>query len=177
MTNNPKKLTIVKISFTKVFVPVVFFILLSVTGYYLLFHNSSSGQHIVYMDNTKVFSEFNLTKDIIKEHQKDIDRQKFKVDSLAAVLHSRSSNDSDGVAEGLFVAENNKLRQLSEYYSSEVSHQVWERINDYMREYGELSQYSLILGATGNGNIMYGDKLLDITEDFLEFANNKYEGK
>lgn len=151
--------------------------LLSLAGYHLLFHNSSSGQRIAYVDNTKVFSEFNLTKDIVKKYQKDIDRQKFKVDSLVAVLQNHSGDNSDGVAERLFIAENNKLQQLSEYYSSEISRQAWERINDYIREYGELNQYSLILGATGSGNIMYGDQQLDITEDFLEFANNKYEGR
>ena len=32
--------------------------------------------------------------------------------------------------------------------------------------------YSIILGATNSGNIVYGDKKLDITLDVIEYMNN-----
>ncbi len=132
---------------------------------------------IVYLDNVAVFSGFNLAKDLNKLHQKELIHQKKKVDSLVGLLQADSKEEPMEIQQRQFVFENNKLKEMGEYFQNEVSQQVWNRVNDYIQQYGKQNNYKIVLGTQGNGNIMYGDKEVDITEAFIEFANKKYEGE
>ncbi|MEM7104341.1 MAG: OmpH family outer membrane protein [Bacteroidota bacterium] len=61
--------------------------------------------------------------------------------------------------------------QSQEYMTS-----IWKQINEYVEAYGEEFQYDYIFGAMGNGNLMYGNREKDLTEEVLKFINEKYEG-
>ena len=63
-----------------------------------------------------------------------------------------------------------------EYVVSEQS-KIWSQLNQYIATYGKDKHYSFIYGADGSGNIMYADSSFNITEDVIEFANLKYDGK
>ena len=73
-------------------------------------------------------------------------------------------------------ANDQELKQKSDYLSTELSQQVWTRLNKYMTDYGQANNYKIIFGTQGNGNVMYAEEGLDVTNDFLLFANNNYEG-
>ena len=47
-----------------------------------------------------------------------------------------------------------------------------EEINNFLKEYGEVHKYQLILAANGE-NLAYADKALDITEEVIEALNKK----
>ena len=47
-------------------------------------------------------------------------------------------------------------------------------INAYVKEYGKTHGFSIIMGATGSGNIMYANEVSDLTEEVLEGLNKKY---
>ncbi|MFK5982274.1 MAG: OmpH family outer membrane protein [Flavobacteriaceae bacterium] len=132
---------------------------------------------MVYVDNVAVFSGFNLAKDLNSIHQKELKLQKNKVDSIITILQADPESNPTEQQQRQFVFENNKLKEMGEYLQNEVSQQVWNRINDYIQLYGDQNNFKIILGTQGNGNIMYGDKEVDITNAFIEFANNKYEGE
>ncbi len=148
-------------------------ILLSLLFYYLENNKSQT----VYLDNVAVFSKFNLAKDLNAIHQKDLNLQKKRVDSLVGLLQNVEQSNPDENLQRQFVYENNRLQEMGEYFTNDVSQQVWSRINEYIKEFGEKNKYTIIFGTQGNGNIMYADKELDITTTFLEFANKKYEGE
>lgn len=118
-----------------------------------------------------------MSKDLGKAHQKGLQSQKKTVDSILAVLQKSDQDKAQEDLQRHFVFENNKLKEMGEYFTTNVSQQVWSRLNSYMEEYGTKKNYSIILGTQGNGNIMYAQKELDITKDFIEFANKKYEGE
>ena len=129
------------------------------------------------MDNVKLFSSFNMSKELNKLHQEDLRKQKNTVDSIVNILQKQMDSDSSTELQKQFVRENNKLKEMGEYFTGRVSQQVWDRINSYIVAYGKEKNYSIILGTQGNGNIMFGKGTLDVTDDFIQYANWKYEGQ
>jgi outer membrane protein len=52
---------------------------------------------------------------------------------------------------------------------------VYEKINNYMKEYGKAKGYHVILG-TASGSILYGEGTpMDITDDVIKGLNKRYE--
>ncbi|MBX2828556.1 MAG: hypothetical protein KTR22_10340 [Flavobacteriaceae bacterium] len=134
-------------------------------------------EQIVYVDNVELFSNFNMAKDLNQQHQNQLQLQKNRVDSLVTLLQNVEQGTDYSADQQRFVAENNKLREMGEYFAGEVSQQVWTRLNSYMEEYGKHHDYQIILGTQGNGNLMFAEDARNITQEFIQFANNKYEGK
>lgn len=63
-------------------------------------------------------------------------------------------------------------------YNNQVLVQgVLNQINDYIKKYAEENNYTLILGTTNDGNLLFGNKGIDVTEDILTELNNEYVGK
>ena len=74
--------------------------------------------------------------------------------------------------------EDRKLTNLQTYFTNKVSQDVWKKLNAELKSYSEKQGYNLVMGANGNGSIMYGkEELLDVTEEFLAHANTTYEGE
>ena len=149
--------------------------LLSIVSVYLL--NKESRQKIVHFDNAKVFSEFNLSKELSALGMQQINPQKKKVDSLVVILQQKENLKNKEEIERLFMTENTKLQKMSETISNQTNYQIWSRINEYAKAFGDQKEYQIILGTTGNGNIMYAESSVDVTNDFIAYANKKYEGE
>ena len=64
-----------------------------------------------------------------------------------------------------------QLQQKAEQYTS----QIWEQINISINKYGQEKGYTYILGAAGNGRLMYADSTKNITPEVLSFLNQQYE--
>lgn len=54
---------------------------------------------------------------------------------------------------------------------------VYNQVNTYVKQYGEEQGYTIILGTTNNGNILYGRDQVDITERVLKGLNDTYKGQ
>ena len=50
---------------------------------------------------------------------------------------------------------------------------VYNEINSKIENYGKDKGYDLILGTLSGGNILYGNKAVDLTDDFLEYTKKK----
>ena len=51
---------------------------------------------------------------------------------------------------------------------------VYNKINDFMGRYGKEKGYDVILGANGQGNVMYTDHGTDVTDEVLKALNKEY---
>lgn len=58
-----------------------------------------------------------------------------------------------------------------------LSQGVYNQVNTYIKQYGEEHGYTIILGTTSNGNILYGKDHVDITEQVLKGLNINYKGE
>lgn len=86
--------------------------------------------------------------------------------------------------ENLLRVQQNNIVQYSE--STKVTAQeqeekmlegVLNQVNSFVEEYGKENGYDLILGTTMSGSILYGDEVIDITEELITEININYEGK
>lgn len=50
-----------------------------------------------------------------------------------------------------------------------------KQMNSFVEQYAKQKGYNIILGTTNAGNLMYGDKTLDITEEVLKALNQSYK--
>ena len=48
------------------------------------------------------------------------------------------------------------------------------QINSFIESYGKKANYTLIIGTTSAGNLLYGDEKIDITNEVLEQLNKNY---
>ena len=53
---------------------------------------------------------------------------------------------------------------------------VLNQINDFVSVYGKENGYSIILGTTTQGNILFGEDAIDLTDEILQELNNQYRG-
>lgn len=130
---------------------------------------------MAYVDNTVLFSDFLMTKEMQAKSSKKIQQQEQTLDSLYRVIQTKEANLSEN-DRNLLSQELNQLQQIKKQYSDQTMQQVWSRLNQYVQLYGKENGYTFILGAQGTGNVMYAEEAINITDEVLKFANYKYQG-
>lgn len=161
---------------------VILFILLSV----LLV--SCKKEKVAYMDIKRVFDEFKYKQELEKELTGIKNKRKFSLDSMEAnlkLLSNRAKADLSNkdllalfaTEKELYLKRKYMLEDEEEQMVKTYDAKIITQLNSYVKQYGKEKGYSLILGATSDGNIMYSDTTLDISKDIIKYINNKYEGK
>lgn len=153
-----------------------------------LSQKDDSKSKIVYVDNIKLFTDFNMTKDLNKQNEKKyagkikvfdslVNNIKILEQSLQKLKTIPNSKKMEyAKLQKVVVEKDRELAEIREFVKNDVNKKVWKRLNNYINTYGEKRNIDIILGAQGQGNIMYGKDYADITKDFIKFANSKYEG-
>jgi outer membrane protein len=70
-----------------------------------------------------------------------------------------------------YIFEEEESAMVTSYDNKIIS-----QLNSYVKEFGKKNNYTMILGATNDGNVMYADTSLNISKEIIEFINNKYNG-
>jgi hypothetical protein len=139
----------------------------------VLFFWKPSGGKMVFVLNNEVFAGFK-GKLVLEEKLKTVRAEnKRTLDSLILIV--QGSNKPEVTQYYRDTEENFRITEqhLSEQYTADI----WKRINTYMIEFGKEHNYTFVLGATGNGNLMYASEALNVTPDAIEFINKKYEAE
>lgn len=148
---------------------------------------SNSGNKSVYLESTKLYEDFILSKELGKELESSMTKKKKRLDSIYALITNEIPTNREKAANN----ENTKqirLQQeyfyLQEKYEKEFEEEktlaetkIWNQLNQYIADFGQRKDYSFILGASGNGNIMYGNRAIDITGEVINYVNQRYNGK
>ncbi|EZH72250.1 hypothetical protein ATO12_25280 [Aquimarina atlantica] len=120
-----------------------------------------------------------MSQDLGKTNNRKITKQKKKLDSLYtiySILREQENKEKTQELEVQLRTEDQELKKMNEYLSNDMRQKVWNRLNQYIKEYGIANQCKIILGTRGVGNIMFAQEEIDITTKVLEYANTKYEG-
>lgn len=80
-------------------------------------------------------------------------------------------------------ARNQQINNFSRYnteqmqkLSQEKMAGVYEKINAYVKEFGDKNNFDIMLGTIQGGNIIYGEnKSTDVTQKILDGLNERYE--
>jgi outer membrane protein len=148
----------------------------------------SNKPKIAYIDNVLVYNSFNMTSDLGKENDKKYalaikkydsikkDFTEFEKKYLSEKSNSKSKKNEYLEKQRLVFNVDREFESLKQHVKKDIDAKVWNRLNALIKTYGETKKIDIILGTQGQGNIMYADTTLNVTNDFIEFANHKYEG-
>lgn len=148
----------------------------------------SKRDKVAYIELNKVFEKFEFKNELEKKLLKTNELRKEKLDSLefelnvlSKQLQAEKTKDSEKI--GLFQAKRDyyfqKKQEFEEDNSALVNQydaQILKQLTQYVNDFGKENDYSYILGADGNGTIMYGKEKNNITDEVINYINSKYKG-
>jgi outer membrane protein len=146
---------------------------------------------IVYVDSLKLLTNYNGSKVAKEAYEKKVAVWKANIDTLTKEFNM-SAQKYEREKAGMNAREKKlteellatKQQQLANYQQAtaenaskedkEVTGQVFNEVNDFLKKYGEDHGYEYIMGATTMGNIVYAKKVHDITDEVLKKLNQEY---
>ncbi|WP_438961843.1 OmpH family outer membrane protein [Nonlabens sp.] len=170
--------------------------LIAVVTIALALASCQESQKIVYVDNAKVYEEYQEKIDIeakIKEKQEAF---KKKTDSIAMAyqieagpLQAKASkmspqqqqNNAEIAAfsqkwqmiEGQIKAEEQSMQEQLENDLKELD----THVEEFIASHAKKNNYAFVLGKNKSGGLMYGIEASDITETIIKELNASYNGK
>ena len=157
-------------------------IVLSLWIYHICFRSK-----VGYVDIPKVFNGFEMKKEFQEKYKKTETLRKRVLDSLSFDLQLSAkklkANEKDptlinefDLKREYFLKQKEQMQQDNTALSSQFDKQILEQMSQYVIDYGKKNNYDLILGADGNGTLMYAHDKMNISDEITIFINNKYKG-
>lgn len=142
---------------------------------------------IVYVNLDQLFNGFQMKKELESDFQsktnqvqKELDHLKLKISIYKEKLETQLSKlymDSLTSANARFaelsVLYEENYMTLKEQYDSQIQTQL----QTYMLDFGKTKGYDLVITNLNGSTVIYGDNGVNVTEEALQFINQKYAGK
>ncbi|WDF66481.1 OmpH family outer membrane protein [Flavobacterium sp. KACC 22763] len=152
-------------------------LLITISTVLLVLHLMQPETKILYVDNAKVFENFSMTKELKKNGEKEFNNRKANLDVLYSQLESTEiSSIQKQTLMKQFIKEKEELNQFNDFYSSEQTSKIWTRIKSYSAEFSKENDCDIIISSDSNGNVLFADQSIDITDKLITYINQKYEG-
>lgn len=132
--------------------------------------------NVGYIDNVRVFENFEMKKDYDVRMEKEIGSEVKKLDSLNLELKKCLPGDSlryYALSKEYYVFEQ-KYNEIFQGLSTKYTNEVNTRLNEYIKLFSEQKGYNLLIGSSGQGNVMYVDSIVNVTDDLVQFINTEY---
>lgn len=123
--------------------------------------------------NQELFRGYHGKADLEAKLDQLRSEHKLLLDSIS----SQSHNFKDQQDWIIYYETRDELQAIEREFAGKYTAQIWERLNDYVSEYGRSNHYDMILGAKGDGGLMYANEGMNITAEVLDYVNKKYEGE
>lgn len=147
---------------------------------YVFVNDVIEGYHAMQDTNDKIRIEESLKNNKLDEFYKDIQT---KIDWLKTnhktIKDSEVLDKQHEIIDLEKVFNTMKKNTFSEIDSIKVNMRtpIFEYVNQYIKDYSQRNGYDYVLGNTGNGNIMYGNNMYDITLEVIDGINVAYNKK
>ncbi|MBI3518110.1 MAG: OmpH family outer membrane protein [Bacteroidetes bacterium] len=158
----------------------------------LFIYNRMYHTKTAYIEIKKVFNGFQMKKELEKEYEKTqkgrdkiLDSLSFNLKLMSKHLNERKNSKIEIPKDEIYQFEYNReefLKLKKQYQednavlSQKYDNQILAQLTQYVIEYGKKNNYDIILGADGNGSLMYSKESYNISEDIIVYINNKYKG-
>lgn len=167
------------------------FILLAFIAF-VSFDLTSRSSKIAYVDALKLVSNYEGMKVAKAEleskllvYQKNIDTLKMELSSKNSeytLKRVRLSAAERTLFEELIATKEQQLlnyqqmvQEKAQKENLELTQKALDKINIFIKQYGENHGYELIIAATQYGNIVYGTPNMDITDEIIQGLNVEYK--
>lgn len=156
---------------------------------FFLINKSSHKDKIGWVNITKVYSDFVFKKELetkitkTQQARKAItDSLEFELKMLSREIKSENGKDQSKVSRFELKRENyiekkKEFEEDNEMLQKQYNDQILTQINQYLKDYGKQKDYQYILGADGGGMLMYAIETSDITDEVIQYINERYKGK
>lgn len=144
----------------------------------------AASEKLGFMDLSKVFDEYNKTKDLDKQLEDKGDLKQAERDKLVAEIKKlKDELDmlSDKAKEAKQAAIDDKIKKLQDFdretrdvlrkERDDMARQILKEVKDTIDETGKTEGYFLILDSRA---ILYGAEKDDLTQKILKLLNDKY---
>jgi outer membrane protein len=136
--------------------------------------DNTSSKETVIIDSFKVFEGFQLKKDYDAKIEKEFAAEKAELDSMGYKFNTLKNPLEIDVLKKQFVIKKRQFDEKFQAVSQKYTNEVYERLNTYIKEFGKKNNFGIIIGSNGQGNVMYRDEAMDVTEKLITFINDKY---
>ncbi len=129
-----------------------------------------------YIDMAKVVDGYEMKIDLENLLNRELQGRKQGLDKIAAEMDSVKTIDSleYNKYKNYYFHASEQLSKFKEVKASEIRTQVITNINNAVVKFGEESGYDYILGANGNGSIMYANDSEEVTDELISYLNRTY---
>ncbi|MFM9986072.1 MAG: OmpH family outer membrane protein [Flavobacteriales bacterium] len=143
---------------------------------------------IGYADLNKVFSEFEMKKELQKDYDKQIRFFQSKMDSSKfAVAKLKTDWEANRENEALYnhlmnewqrneALVNEAQGQIDEL-TLQFDNQIQTQLKQYLNDFGKSKNLDMLMGLTNDGTLLYGGQSMDYTQAAIEYVNEKYLDK
>ncbi len=168
-------------SYKKIITPLV--VILAVA--FCIFWTLRSSKKIAYVNTIQLYDSFKLKKELEEKFSKVqlarqnlLDSIKFRIQyvSIKGAALSEQEKMQVNDLQRSYLYKEKEFSDENAATMQQYSDQIWKQINQYVNDYGKKQGYDLILGATGEGNIMFARTEEDITKNVSEYINRRYAG-
>lgn len=160
---------------------IIYTLLAGIIGYLIL--SKTRKDKVVYVDNLELFSGFHMKAELEKKYSQVEGIRKAILDSIYTEIKIKAGMKDALASESLDMLKKEFLlkKELFDKENAETMNnynsQIWSQLNEYTRQYGKEHGYEFILGANGQGVLMYADDTKNVTKELLQFVNTKFDGK
>lgn len=142
-----------------------------------------------YVDVVEVFEAFEMKQELktkldseLYGQQASLDSLMFQLQSLNNELSSKPNPTNEEIQkfqslQTYYVQQQQLFDEYRQELTTKYDSQLFEQLNQYIKDYGEDNGYDYVFGATGDGNILYGAEPANITEEVIKYINDSYQGK
>ncbi|MBT1699180.1 OmpH family outer membrane protein [Fulvivirgaceae bacterium PWU4] len=144
------------------------FLLIIGLGIYVI---AKPGKKTAFILNQQVFNAFEGKKELEKKLNDVKARHQHVLDSVGALI----GNSKDDPKLLLYQQYAQHFRIEQEQTTEQYTADIWKRINQHVADYGKENGYDFILGASGDGSLMYAEEGNNITEEVIVYLNERYK--
>ena len=138
-----------------------------------------------FVDNQRLFDAFQGRKELESRLKQTFNQKQLMIDSLGLQIKSLQQTAATSTAQQMrlqgMIQQYQQMQKDTQndyqYKSQEYTEAIWKQISTYTREYGEQHHYDYVFGIAGSGSLMFGKPHYDITDDVIQFVNDRYAGK
>lgn len=151
---------------------------------------SSPGVTPYYVSTGEVYQAFDLTSTLNAELEQTKLQRQLKLDSLQTQLRQLATAldqaGENATAANLrqfealrthYLQTSEQTQQDNEALAVRLDEQIRTQLNAYIKAFGDEKGLDVLLGAQGQGNLLYAKASYDLTEELILFVNQRYNDR
>jgi Skp family chaperone for outer membrane proteins len=160
-----------------ILVSLVLFAIVALFFVWLFF---SSNKKMAFVRVDKVFNEFAMSKELKQDLEKTLLARQNVLDSLQAVWRAVEIGNNPKIKEYVereFYQKRQLFQEQNEALTNKYDKQIWERLNQYTKAYGAENNIDFLFTMGAETGLLYGKNSYDVSDELIQYMNQKYAGK